>query len=382
MKEVPGSQRQGAPAERATRPAGALEPLLVAHLPHQEGPLTLQRWQLRQVARGEVGREDLVAWLVLQAGARDGKGLERAAVERAAGIPAGDGWLERLEASGWVRVVDGVGLELASALPLSPRTPLSPTRLLGTKSSDCTGTKSSDCTDHSDIHVNRDSARTSSRGSTYHAPGDCPPDPRRRQVAHAGVQYQQASSQGPPPPSLFKKHGNEEGEHVRTHAAPQADLFREEQAPAEEPAPDYLRDLADLLLREYPHGTTDRGRWRKPARSEVLKRLRAAFLGLGPERRRLLVRQIEDACKAEARVAPRPDSKERQFVRGLEVWVRARGWESPPEFVGRAPGDTRPDRRIEEHRASVGDRAQGPDAASAAQAVEEFKRAMGMGGDA
>lgn len=200
-------------------------------------------------------------------------------------------------------------------------------------------------------------------------------------MAHGGVQYQQASSQGPPPPSPSQKQGNEEGEHVRTQAQ-QADLFREEQAPGEEPAPDYLRDLTDLLMREYPHGTTDRGRWRKPARSEVLKRLRAAFLGLGPERRRVLVRQIEDACKAEARVAPRPDSKDRQFVRGLEVWIRARGWESPPEFVGRAPGDTRPDRRIEEHRASVGDRAQGPDAASAAAAVEEFKRAMGLGGDA
>jgi len=160
-------------------------------------------------------------------------------------------------------------------------------------------------------------------------------------------------------------------------------MFREPAAVPDEPAADYLRDLADLLMREYPHGVTEAGRWRKPSRSEVVKRLRVVFLGLGAERRRALVTQIEEAVRLEAQAAPRVGTKERSFVRGLEVWVRARGWESPPEFVGRRPGErAAPDRRIEEHRASVGGRAEGPklSAQDAAAAVEELKRAMGLGG--
>lgn len=115
-------------------------------------------------------------------------------------------------------------------------------------------------------------------------------------------------------------------------------------APGEKPnePPLWAQDFAEELLGIYPHGIRDNGRWRKPSRAEVAKKLVVIFKGrrAGSEAHEELAQAIRRGAQAERAVAPPPEDPERKFVKGLEVWLNQRGWTDPPVFADGVPGAT------------------------------------------
>lgn len=92
--------------------------------------------------------------------------------------------------------------------------------------------------------------------------------------------------------------------------------------------------LASELLEVYPHGKTDSGLERRPSRAEVEDLLALLVAGVKPDERERTFEEVRAGCKAFAG-APRSE-RDRRFVRGLEVWLRAHGWRDRP-VVGKAP---------------------------------------------
>lgn len=106
--------------------------------------------------------------------------------------------------------------------------------------------------------------------------------------------------------------------------------------------PAWAQDLAEELMELYPHGIRDNGRWRKPSRTEVARKLVVIFKGkrAGSEEHEALAQEIRRGAQAERAVAPPPEDPERRFVKGLEVWLNQRCWTDPPTFACTVPGAT------------------------------------------
>lgn len=103
------------------------------------------------------------------------------------------------------------------------------------------------------------------------------------------------------------------------------------QAPVAMPA--WAQELAEQLLAIYPHALRENGAWRKPGKTVVCRRLLPVLRSLEHGARQALAAEIVNAAKAEAAAAPALDDRERRFVKGLDVWINQRCWESPPEFA-------------------------------------------------
>lgn len=99
--------------------------------------------------------------------------------------------------------------------------------------------------------------------------------------------------------------------------------------------PAYLSALVEDLFTAYHHGVTPSGHLRKPSRTQVIRALRPAFTGLkSHEARDALCRTILAGCVAYAEAERAAGPEHRPFIKGLEVWARARLWEAVPELAG------------------------------------------------
>lgn len=99
--------------------------------------------------------------------------------------------------------------------------------------------------------------------------------------------------------------------------------------------PAYLEALVEELFQRYHHGVTPSGHLRKPSRTEVIRALRPAFTGIKTaEARDKLCRDIVAGCVAHAEAERAAGPEHRPFIKGLEVWARARRWEATLELAG------------------------------------------------
>jgi hypothetical protein len=158
-----------------------------------------------------------------------------------------------------------------------------------------------------------------------------------------------AQHQAPPGCSASPKPDEEENQMKHTHAAadgqdggrrppnpPTVSLD-----PGKDPEPDpesrsleaTCGELAEALLAAYPHGVTESGRRRKPSRTVVVNRLRVVLRPVRGEERAALAARVRRGAELEADAAPPEGDDQRRYLQGLDVWVTARGWESPPEFA-------------------------------------------------
>lgn len=262
------------------------------------GPVTLERWQLRDVIEGRVSQSDTILHLAAQAFARDALRTTLPALARATRVRPDEVSvaIERLRAAGWWTSDGVLTAERPASRPTQPTGPAG--ALISPPASD---------------HATATPA-----------------------VAPATSQ----EARGAPPPvapgtqPMFRLLPADEPREAAVPRRPSAT------SPPIAGSNAAVEALARDLVAQYPHGAWGSGRTKRPSPTPIARALRAVFNGCPRPDREALEAAIRAGCDAERRAAPPEGDVERRFVPALGKWVAEHGWEAPPTFQ-RAPAELR-----------------------------------------
>ena len=279
---------------------------MVDGLQEARGYTTLEAWQLRDVVDGRVSPEASIVYHTVQSFGRSLKpcwpGNNRLAGILKLTVRTVQRSLAQLEAAGWItreRVQRHVDKQFYRVIVCQRSRPTATSHVADTggvvTSGVTTGGDAARHTNHHHVELPEEQAAET-------------PDVAPQEVRDA--------PEGAPPPGPDET-TTKPGEH-----------------------PAWAVDLAEELLGIYPHGVRDNGRWRKPSRTEVARKLVVIFKGkrAGTPAHEELAQEIRRGAQAERAVAPPPEDPERRYVKGLEVWLNKRCWTDPPTFAGVVPG--------------------------------------------